>query len=170
MMIPTTMSLRPMTTSHSFMTQVDNSTIRIDVARREMTITTFLYFFSFFTDECRENQHGVPEKPQFRSGRVARGPPLVIHYFLCYTGFGSLSQMHSPEYQIQSRRKEKAAGSLTDEQRCGYTQTNGIWVLMKEHSWFESGKTKRGKGYGEFFMIAILLYRIKLPTVIAEWK
>lgn len=47
-MIPTTMSLRPMTTLHSFMTQVDNSTIRIDVARRDMTITTFLFSFFFF--------------------------------------------------------------------------------------------------------------------------
>lgn len=47
MMIPTTMSLRPTTTSHSFMTQVETSAIRIDVARRDMTITTFLFLLSF---------------------------------------------------------------------------------------------------------------------------
>lgn len=50
------------------------------------------------------------------------------------------------EVKVSQKQNESKSGwTLNCEQRSGGTQTEGIQALIKEHSLFESGKTKRAK-------------------------
>lgn len=50
------------------------------------------------------------------------------------------------EVEVSQKQNESKSGwTLNCEQRSGGTQTEGIQALIKEHSLFESGKTKRAK-------------------------
>jgi hypothetical protein len=82
-MIPPTMSLRPMTTSHSFMTQVDKPHYTHRRCQTRHDYNDISYFFLLRMNTERTSTE-FRKTPQSRGGRVARGPLVYSLFPLLY--------------------------------------------------------------------------------------